>query len=299
LNTKALGNENKNNEESFKEKARDYEVNSFSSDNFCIDKERLFLENKYINLVEETDIFNRKTVSYQANKNESIHNWLKYKEGFSSELVSILLEDFKINPNGLILDPFMGSGTTMLVSKMKGFNSIGFDILPLSEIAINAKNDVYLYDLNELDKILLEIKNIDMNFDNISNFSHLSITKGAFPEETEKELMFFSKWAEDSSYSVQAKNLIKLCIINILEQISYTAKDGQYLRWDYRSQKVIEGNKKRLEKGQEPFKTVLDKGVIPDVRNSLCNAFESIVNDVKYIQQANHEKNNKYQKFIN
>ena len=268
-------------------KKPDYEVDEFSFENLCESKERLSLEKRYIDLVEETDIFNRKLVSYQANKKEGIHNWLKYKEGFSSALVEILLNEFNIKPGDTVMDPFMGSGTTMLASEMNGINSIGFDILPLSKLAIMAKSKVYEYDLQELELALETIQTIEIIHQDLPPFKHLNITKGAFSDETEANLMFFTKWVDQSRYKDRTKNLLKLCLLNILEQVSFTGKDGQYLRWDYRSEKVIKGNERRINQGKEPFKTIMDKGVLPEVREALAENFSSIVKDIEYIQSKN------------
>lgn len=275
-----------------------YEIIDFSADGFCADSERKRLEKKYIDYVIETDIFNRKTVSYQANKNESVHNWLKFKEGFSAELVEILLKEFDIKKGGLVMDPFMGSGTTMLVSKVKGFDCIGFDILPISDLVINAKNSIYSYNLNELNQVLSEIKTVEIVHENLPEFNHLNITQGAFEEHVENDIMFFTQWSERLNCSKHTKNLIKLSILNILESVSYTAKDGQYLRWDYRSKKVVEANKKRIQQGKKPYKTILDKGELPNVRDALYNEFNQVVNDITSIQKNNRRPDDTKQTFI-
>lgn len=261
------------------------ETKVFSHEGFCQETERLKLEKKYLNIVDETDIFNRKLVSYQANKNQSIHQWIKYREGFSSELVANLLTEFNLKMGDTILDPFMGSGTTSLTSKMLGINSVGMDILPISYLSHTAKNYVFEYDVKELDSLYQLLSTLVPTLDGVSEFPHLAITEGAFSKETEQELMFYTGWIENAKLSTPARSLLKLILISILEEISYTRKDGQYLRWDYRSEKVIKANAKRKEKGKEPIKTVLDKGKLPTVKDSMLNALKVIINDIKLIQK--------------
>ena len=111
--------------------AVEWKLDHFSANNFFPDAERVELENKYWKITEITDKFNRQKVSYQLNKNESLHRWLKYREGFSSILVKELLDEFGIGEGDLVMDPFMGSGTTALVCALEGVNSIGYDILPM------------------------------------------------------------------------------------------------------------------------------------------------------------------------
>ena len=122
-----------------KDYIQNYIVGNFSADNVCEQKERLKAENKYRDILELTDKFNRKSVSFQLSKKDALHGWLKYKEGFSASLVNTFLKDFGIAAGGNVLDPFMGSGTTALVCQMNGINSIGYDIMPISSVAIEAK----------------------------------------------------------------------------------------------------------------------------------------------------------------
>lgn len=103
-----------------------WKVSVFSADNFCSTEYREKLENKYFPLVEVTDKFSRQTVSYQASKKVSVSRWLKYKEGFSCDLVDALLSEMNIRPNDTILDPFLGSGTTAFACNAKGINCIGY-----------------------------------------------------------------------------------------------------------------------------------------------------------------------------
>ena len=116
-----------------------YTVENFSAGNFCTDVKRKELESHYFNYVEITDKFNRQIVSFQKNKKNVVHRWLKYKEGFSAELVESLLKEMKLDETSTIMDPFMGSGTTALVCRMMNYDCIGFDILPTSKLAIEVK----------------------------------------------------------------------------------------------------------------------------------------------------------------
>ena len=138
----------------------DWKLDSFSANGFYTDKERVNLENKYWKITEVTDKFNRQSVSYQLSKKDCLHRWLKYREGFSSQLVKILLDEFGIKEGELVMDPFMGSGTTALVCALDGINSIGYDILPMSKLSIKAKSSVYDYNITELKAILEDIKTL-------------------------------------------------------------------------------------------------------------------------------------------
>ena len=97
--------------------------------------------------------------------------------------------------------------------------------------------------------------------------------------------MFFVDVFERMDISDDARILIRLILMSILESISYTRKDGQYLRWDYRSQKVIERNNIRQEQGKQRIKKI-DKGDLPSVKDALVRAFRTVMVDIKHLQNA-------------
>ena len=55
---------------------------SFSHNRIASESARLALEDRYQDLFEETDKFDRRIVSFQGNKGQLLHSWIKYREGF-------------------------------------------------------------------------------------------------------------------------------------------------------------------------------------------------------------------------
>ena len=269
-------------------KNEDWKLKSFSANNFYTDKERLEIENKYWEITEVTDKFNRQSVSYQLSKKDCLHRWLKYREGFSSQLVKLLLNEFNIGVGDLVLDPFMGSGTTALVCSLEGINSIGYDTLPMSKLSILAKTAVYDYNLIELKTILDHIISIEVPNNYNKRTPYVSITNGAYPETEEKAIAYFSDYFEKSEYSEISKNLVKLCIVNSLERVSYTIKSGQYLNWDHRCPKIIKINQLRIENGKKPFVNKNDKGNLPTLKEVLVSEFSQMIEDIANLQEKDN-----------
>ena len=267
----------------------EWKLSNFSAHNYCPDIERINLENKYWAITEVTDKFNRQSVSYQLSKKDCLHRWLKYKEGFSAQLVKMLLNEFGIKKGDLVMDPFMGSGTTALVCCLDGIYSIGYDILPMSKLSINAKTSVYDYNIIELQLILDEIKNLQVPDDFDGHTNYVSITKGAYPEAEDKALAFYTEFFDNSNHSEISKNLVKLCILNSLERISYTIKSGQYLSWDHRCPKIIAINQARVAAGKRPFVNDNDKGPLPTLKESLIVEFSQMLEDIQDLQTKETE----------
>jgi len=257
---------------------------SFSHGNVCSHQERLSLEERYGWLLEETDEFSRKLVSYQGNKGELVHGWIRYKEGFSAQLVAILIRKFGVLPGDSLLDPFAGSATTLLVAKSLGINATGIELLPVCHLAWEAKSHVFEYDLEELRRLQILLAETEPGESPVA-FPHVAITEGAFQAETEHDLMFYTRWCDEAAISVLTKTLCKLVLSSILEEISYTRKDGQYLRWDHRSSKVQMRNQIRLVEGKKPIKEV-DKGPLPNVKSALIQALDVVIADIAKLQQV-------------
>lgn len=254
----------------------------FSHNNNCTDDERRRLENRYSRLFIEDSRFNRQVVSFQASKGAILHSWIKYREGFSAYLVDTLLQEFKVHPGERVLEPFAGSSTTLLVCKMRGIHADGIEILPNCHLSWDAKSRYSNYDIQELTHVLNIIEN-SQPITTGHKFPHIVITEGAFSEQTENDLMFFVDLFERLKISEDTRILIKLVLMSILESISYTRKDGQYLRWDYRSSKVIERNNIRKEQGKQLVKKI-DKGYLPFVKEVLISAFSAVIDDIKHLQ---------------
>ncbi|MDR0906886.1 MAG: site-specific DNA-methyltransferase [Oscillospiraceae bacterium] len=261
-------------------------VNQFSADLLCAENARQNLEKKYLPITEVTSDFNRQSVSYQLSKNNRLHRWLKYKEGFSADLVEQLMDEMNIGRGSTVLDPFLGSGTTALVAQMRGINSIGFDILPMSEIAIYAKTKVALYNISELKNFVSFVSMLNRPIEYKKRVNTINVTNGAYSEETECDIPYFTEMIKGSEFSQEAKGLGLLCLLNSLERVSYTAKDGQYLRWDERSTKVIEATRSRLATGRKPFKVILNKGELPTLKKAILEQLNQAIEDISYLQRS-------------
>ena len=272
-------------------------VYEFSHQNANSDKYRQELENQFIPITETTNRFDRKLVSFQGNKSKTVHSWFKYKEGYSTSLVESLINDFGIKKEEVILDPFSGSGTTSLTAQKLGISSIAIDILEIARETFEVKTQILEYDVEELRTMFSNIDALEIKKINKS-FKYLTITEGAFSKSRENDLLFIKEWISSSIYSKRTKKLAKFVLLTILEEISYTRKDGQYLRWDYRSNKVISANEKRKAIGKPPIKTILDKGKLPTVKSAFLSAFKDIIDDISYAQAVSR-KNNSRQTFIN
>lgn len=273
-----------------------FKIHQFSSQGICNESSRQRLEEKYLSIFQETDEYNRKLVSFQANKENITHNWFHYKEGFSSQLVESFIKKLNLKAGDTLLEPFSGSGTSLLVAKKLNINAIGFEILPLCSMIWEAKSTINNYPLDQLSFLYNLLQNQDPQPCHL-NFPHLRITESAFSEQTENDLMFYTQWINSVEVSKPLKKLFSFILTSILEEISYTRKDGQCLRWDYRSPKIQKRNTENLNKGKSTAK-LFNKGDLPSVKEALLKRFSRIIKDIYLLQNNHYDSHHSQQKLI-
>lgn len=71
--------------------------------------------------------------------NFAFHNWYNFVLGYSPEFPKYILKREKIASNSLVVDPFLGSGTTCLCAKEMGIESVGIEANDFFEFAASVK----------------------------------------------------------------------------------------------------------------------------------------------------------------
>jgi DNA modification methylase len=106
-------------------------------------------------------IINTQNGKASSANNFPFHNWYNFVLGYTPEFPEYMLRREGITSNDLVIDPFMGSGTTLVVCKQKGIPSNGIDANDFMVDAARTKLmwDVDLRDLRVCrDELLHEIE---------------------------------------------------------------------------------------------------------------------------------------------
>ena len=74
-------------------------------------------------------------------KDLPIHRWYRFVLSFPPHLVRHYLEQFDIRAGATVLDPFCGTGTTLVECKKLGIPSIGIESNPIAHFASEVKTD--------------------------------------------------------------------------------------------------------------------------------------------------------------
>jgi hypothetical protein len=79
-----------------------------------------------------------------AAEDRAIHNWYRFVLSYPPHLVRHYLHKFGANTNSVVLDPFCGTGTTLVECKKLGIPSVGVEANPVTHYASNVKLDLAL-----------------------------------------------------------------------------------------------------------------------------------------------------------
>ena len=206
-----------------------------------------------------SSFLSRKIVSFQGNKDKPAYSWYKYKEAFSASLVEYFLGSYDGQISGKVLDPFAGIGTTLFAASALGIPADGIELLPIGQEIIHARllseREMSSDDLATLEHWITSLPWKECP-ERVS-FSTIRITENAYPPETVEAIERYRGALQQENEKIQT--ILQFALLCILEGISYTRKDGQYLRWDARSGKRRPGTK-AFNKGEIfPFDAAINQ----------------------------------------
>jgi len=100
---------------------------------------------KQISLFPEYEITAGTRANCTANKlshnDKCFHDWYRFVLSFPPHLVRDYIERFGLKEGATVLDPFCGTGTTVIEAKLCGINSIGIEANPIAHFASSVKVD--------------------------------------------------------------------------------------------------------------------------------------------------------------
>jgi hypothetical protein len=104
-----------------------------------------------------------------AAEDHAFHDWYRFVLSYPAHLVREYLADFGLKSGDTVLDPFCGTGTTVVEAKLQGIQSVGLEANRFAQFAGNAKvdwaiNSRYLRDTGRRihDAVVSRLKNHGM-----------------------------------------------------------------------------------------------------------------------------------------
>lgn len=163
-----------------------------------------------------------------------VYGWFTYPAGFSYKAVEHCFDEFNLSKGSTIYDPFMGSGTTNLAAKTKGFNSYGVEAHPfVFQIAKSKMNwDVRRNDVvRELNGIIKLVRS-----DTLSSEERNEVAESSFPELVVKcflpDTLYVLKLIRDYNSNIaniDVRSFLNTGLICCLRKVSIAATGWPYI----------------------------------------------------------------------
>jgi len=176
-----------------------------------------------IKVIERLDLGD--IVTFTPNKDIPRYNWFYFKEGYSREFVMTMFKKFRVDTESWVLDPFMGSGTTLLACREKGVNGIGIDISPLFYMITEVK--IRDYDINKLNMYSEKIFKSKFKLYDVNSIH--PILKKAFNLHNLRDILFFRDIISEIN-DRKYRDFFLLALLNASSKVSLLWKEGPELK---------------------------------------------------------------------
>ena len=203
----------------------------------------------------------------------SVQRWYPYREGYSLDLVTSYLTE--LNVTGVTFDPFCGSGTTLLASRIRDLKSFGIDINPISVLVSKVENEQYgNNEIQLLMHTIQQIKDLSIPMDELS--TNFNLAEKIFNRNILQGLLSVRKYIKTIE-NERMRNLVFVAWLSIIEKVSNIKKEGNGIKYKNRKRTslgYIDIEKDEWEKSYFP----VDK--FEFVKCAMTQQLEIILNDL-------------------
>jgi hypothetical protein len=203
-----------------------------------------------------------------------VQRWYPYREGYSLDLVTSYLNEFGVT--GVAFDPFCGSGTTLLASRMRDVKSFGIDINPISVLVSKVENEQYSsQEIHSLIDIIQQIKELSIPARELR--TDFDLAGKVFNRDILQALLAVKDFVKTIE-NEKIQNLVFVVWLSIIEKVSNIKKEGNGIKYK---------NRKRTSLGYtEIDKDEWEKNNFPEnkfefVKYAVTQQLEIVLEDLK------------------
>ncbi len=152
----------------------------------------------------------------------AFHDWYRFVLSFPAHLVNEYFNKFELENYSTILDPFCGTGTTLVEAKKSGFDSYGIEAHPMAHFASKVKtnwnvNTDYLF--NHSAKVYDHCVNSEINPNNLLSLSEeqesILLKNSINPLPLHKCLYLYNEIIKCTDSSVKNIELLALAYVTV------------------------------------------------------------------------------------
>jgi len=235
-----------------------------------------------------------KLVTFKPNRRLPIYNWVHFKEAFSRNFVTLMLNQLDIREDNWVLDPFCGVGTTLLAAKERGVNAVGIDAHPVFAFVSQVKTHNYnLKTLKESKRDFFSKKFSKLDLKGIN-----PLLKKAFSRYALEDILFFKSEISKVKDRITRDFLVLALVVSAM-RVSYAVKDGAVIRFFKRKhpplRKVFKATVKKfirhLKKAEfKSCEIVVKQGDARKLGFLETESFDTIVTSPPYLNKLEYTR---------
>ncbi len=168
-----------------------------------------------------------------GNRNLAVYRWFSYKEGFSKQLVEcVLLARARCESSMRVLDPFCGSGTTLLTCIEHGIESVGVDASKMMALVSRIKTMRFdpVRMLSLLKSIREEFRKVEIPPEDVEEMLANPLLKRAFSARKLEEILKIKKSIESVCGRSREALFFRLALATVAYESSSVMRDGAFFR---------------------------------------------------------------------
>jgi hypothetical protein len=161
------------------------------------------------------------------------HRWYFFKEAFSPDIVTHAIKETACKPGDLVVDPFSGSGTTVLAAARKGLSARGSEVNPFLAFVAHTK-------LTNPRVAALESLTADMirsarkgKRSPLQGFSTFTATEGVDKWLFNDVVLqaFTGAWDAATTIPTHSRSVVRLALLGAAMDTCNAVRDGKCLRY--------------------------------------------------------------------
>lgn len=199
-------------------------------------KPNLFMQNSSqgvlfddLDIMEVSVIDDRDATSttFTDNMKLPVHRWLRYSAGYSAAWAEAVIRQASLKGPVTVLDPFVGSGTTMLAAQDAGAASYGIEAHPF--VARVAQAKIYRHtDVAEFQTFAEQVETTAKSI-TTSTDHYPKLIKSCYDDETLSQIDALRRAFELLKDNSPASELTWLLLVSILRKVSH----ANTAQWQY------------------------------------------------------------------
>lgn len=169
-------------------------------------------------------------VTPRALRSQPVHRWYVFPHSFTDALVLHFIDRWALSPGDVILDPFVGAGTTVVAAKGRGISATGYDLSPLAVLATRVK--ACEYDATELRGAWARLRAGGTRQPRGSVDEAISdALRPVFPADVLSALRGVARRIDRLRYPEHVRDFFLLALVGVLPEFSRAVANGGWLRW--------------------------------------------------------------------